>query len=303
MGVPRVQMAESGPEFSRLAYGFWRLAEWDMSTEQLLNRINVCLENGLTTFDHADIYGDYVCESLFGEALKQQPALREKMEIVTKCGIALVSENRPDHIIKHYDTSKEHLINSVNTSLQNLNTNYIDLLLIHRPDPLMDPDEIAEAFRQLKKDGKVLHFGVSNFTPSQCRMLQSRLDIPLVTNQVELSVTEMSTLHDGTVDYCLETGMIPMAWSPFGGGSIFTSDSHQAVRLRETLNEIGQAHGDFTIDQVALAWLLAHPSNIVPIIGTGKEKRLLSGIGALGLELNRQEWFKIWTASTGTEVP
>jgi len=303
MTISRVKLTDAGPEFSRLAYGLWRLAEWEMDTAAVRQRIQLCLEQGVTTFDHADIYGDYTCEIIFGKALQEDPSLRDQMELVTKCGIKLISPNRPDHRVKHYDTSTEHIIRSAENSLKNLHTDHIDLLLIHRPDPLMNADEVAAAFESLKKAGKVLHFGVSNFTTHQLRLLQSRLDFPLATNQVELSVMQFDVLHDGTVDYCQQMRIAPMAWSPYGGGDLFTSDSEKARRVRETLQEIGEATGGATPDQVALAWILAHPANIIPIIGTGKRNRLLSALQSEAVELSREDWFRIWSASTGTDIP
>jgi len=303
MAISRVSLTETGPEFSRLAYGFWRLAEWDMDTSEVLERIHLCLEHGVTTFDHADIYGDYTCETIFGRALQEDPFLRDHMELVTKCGIKLISPNRPDHRVQHYDTSTEHIIRSAENSLKNLHTDHIDLLLIHRPDPLMNADEVAAAFEALKKDGKVLHFGVSNFTNHQFKLLQSRLDFSLVTNQVELSVMHFDVLHDGTIDYCQQLRIAPMAWSPFGGGALFTSDSAQARRLQKTLQDIGAEKGGRSPDQVALAWIFAHPAKIVPIIGTGKKDRLLSALESVSIELTREDWFRIWSASTGTDVP
>ena len=303
MTISRVKLTDAGLELSRLAYGLWRLAEWEMDTAAVRQRIQLCLEQGVTTFDHADIYGDYTCEIIFGKALQEDPSLRDQMELVTKCGIKLISPNRPDHRVKHYDTSTEHIIRSAENSLKNLHTDHIDLLLIHRPDPLMNADEVAAAFESLKKAGKVLHFGVSNFTTHQLRLLQSRLDFPLATNQVELSVMQFDVLHDGTVDYCQQMRIAPMAWSPYGGGDLFTSDSEKARRVRETLQEIGEATGGATPDQVALAWILAHPANIIPIIGTGKRNRLLSALQSEAVELSREDWFRIWSASTGTDIP
>ena len=200
MMVSRIEMAKGGPFLSRMALGLWRLADWGLDDVQLLDLIHASLELGITTFDHADIYGDYACEQLFGRALLREPSLREGMQLVTKCGIKLVSARRPEHGIKHYDTSRAHIIASAENSLRMLNTDHIDLLLIHRPDPLMDAGEIATAFTALREAGKVLHFGVSNFTPSQFELLASRLDFTLVTNQVELSPMNMEVLHDGTID-------------------------------------------------------------------------------------------------------
>jgi predicted oxidoreductase len=303
MTVAQISIAVDGPLFSRLALGLWRLASWALSDAQLLNLLHACLDIGVTTFDHADVYGDYACEGLFGRALALEPTLRAKMQLVTKCGIKLVSANRPAHTIKHYDTSREHIIASAETSLRMLRTDHLDLLLIHRPDPLMDPDEVAEAFAELRRAGKVLHFGVSNFMPSQFELLASRLDFPLVTNQVEISVLHMDALHDGTLDQCLRLGIAPMAWSPLGGGRLFRGEDEHAIRLRQALSAVGEALGGASLDQVALAWLLRHPARIVPVLGTGKVERIRMAAHAEGLQLTRQQWFAIWSASKGEEVP
>jgi len=303
MSVSQIDMAKGGSRFSRLALGFWRLAGWGLSDKELLDLIHASLDLGITTFDHADIYGDHVCQELFGRALALEPALRERMQLVTKCGIMLVSPNRPQNTFKHYDTSRAHIFASAEESLQVLGTDHIDLLLIHRPDVLMDPDEVAEAFTALRQSGKVLHFGVSNFTPSQFDLLASRLDFPLVTNQIEVSVLFLDLLHDGTVDQCLQRGIAPMVWSPLAGGRIFGEDSEQAARVRQALQSVGQELGGASLDQVALAWLLAHPVRFVPVLGSGKIARIRSAVGAESLRLSREQWFTIWSASAGTPVP
>jgi predicted oxidoreductase len=303
MSVTQIDMAKGGPQVSRLSLGLWRLVEWGMSDTELLDLIRASLDLGITTFDHADIYGDHVCQELFGRALALEPALRERMQLVTKCGIMLASPNRPQHALKHYDTSRAHIFASVEESLRTLGTDRIDLLLIHRPDVLMDPDEVAEAFTSLRQAGKVLHFGVSNFTPSQFDLLASRLDFPLVTNQIEVSVLFLDLLHDGTVDQCLQRGIAPMAWSPLAGGRIFFEDSEQASRVRQALQAVGQELGGASMDQVALAWLLAHPVCFLPILGSGKIERIRSAVGAEALHLSREQWFAVWSASTGTPVP
>ena len=303
MTVSIIEMAKGGPFLSRMALGLWRLADWGLDDGQLLDLIRASLELGLTTFDHADIYGDYACEQLFGRALGQDPSLRERMQLVTKCGIKLVSARRPEHGLKHYDTSRAHIIASAENSLRMLGTDRIDLLLIHRPDPLMDADEIAAAFTALRDAGKVLHFGVSNFTPSQFELLASRLHFPLVTNQVELSPMNMEVLHDGTIDQCQRLGISPMAWSPLAGGRLFQDEAAQAGSLHSTLTTIGAQLGGATVDQVALAWILRHPARIIPVLGTGKIERVRSAAGAEALELTREQWFSIWSASAGGPVP
>ncbi|WP_216830225.1 aldo/keto reductase [Alkalihalobacterium elongatum] len=292
-----------GLSFSRMVHGHWRLNDWKLTQNELLDLIHSCLEQGITTFDHADIYGDYTCEARFGEVLKLDPSLRTKIEIVTKCGIKLLSKKHTDHYIKHYDTSKDHIIKSVNQSLQNFGTDYIDVLLIHRPDPFMDPSEVAEAFVSLKDEGKVRAFGVSNFTSSQVAMLDSYLPFPLVTNQIELSVLHTNPFLDGTIDQCLERKILPMAWSPLAGGRIFSSEDKQSVRVREILTKLAEELNAVSIDQVMLAWLLEHPANILPIIGTGNLERIKRSVEALQLKLTRQQWFEVWEASIGNEVP
>jgi predicted oxidoreductase len=303
MTVSHIDFAPGGPRLSRLALGLWRLDSWDLGDAGLLDLILASLDLGITTFDHADIYGGYTCEGLFGHALDLNPSLRQKMQIVTKCGIKLVSDSRPGHALKHYDTGRDHILASVENSLKELQTDYIDLLLIHRPDPLMDACEVAGAFTALKQAGKVLHFGVSNFTPWQFDLLASRLDFPLVTNQVELSPLEMDVLHDGTIDQCQRLGISPMAWSPLAGGRLFHSDGERAVRVRRALEAVGEQLGGAPIDQVALAWILAHPARIVPVLGTGKVDRVRSAAQAVNHHLSREQWFAIWKASAGKDVP
>ncbi|MEB1809089.1 MAG: aldo/keto reductase [Bacillaceae bacterium] len=300
--MDRIKMGED-LSFSKIVHGHWRLNDWNLTTKELLHLTHACIEKGLTTFDHADIYGDYTCEERFGEVLKLEPGLRSKIEIVTKCGIKLLSQKHPDHYIKHYDTSKDHIINSVNRSLNNLATDYIDVLLIHRPDPYMNPSEVAEAFIQLKSEGKVRAFGVSNFTPSQVAMLDSYLPFSLVTNQIELSVLHTTPFLDGSIDQCLERRMSPMAWSPLAGGRVFTGEDNQSVRVRETITKLRDELNAVSIDQVMLAWLLQHPANIVPIIGTGNLERIERSIEALDIKLTRQQWFDVWESSLGHEVP
>ncbi|UTE78973.1 aldo/keto reductase family oxidoreductase [Rossellomorea sp. KS-H15a] len=300
--MQRIQMTED-LSFSRIIHGLWRLSDWKQSKEDTLSLIQHNIENGITTFDHADIYGSYTCETLFGEALALQPSLREKMEIVTKCGIVLPSDNRPEHKTHHYNTSKKHILTSVEHSLQQLKTDYIDLLLIHRPDPFMNGEDVAEAFTQLKEEGKVRHFGVSNFKDHQWNMLQSYLPFPLITNQIELSAYHLENFEDGTLNLCQEKRVAPMAWSPLAGGAIFKGEDEKAVRLQHTLKKVQEETGAKGIDQVLYAWLLNHPAKIMPIVGSGKKERIQHAIDSLSIQLDHDQWFEILQTSMGHDVP
>ena len=297
--VQRITLAPQGPEFSRFVMGYWRLMDWNMSAQQLVSFIEEHLDLGVTTFDHADIYGGYQCEAAFGEALKRSPALRQRMEIVTKCGIATTA--KAEHAIGHYITDRDHIIRSAEQSLTNLATDYLDLLLIHRPDPLMDADEVAEAFLALHQSGKVRHFGVSNFTPAQFTLLQSRLPFTLATNQVEISPVYQPLLLDGTLDQLQQLRIRPMAWSCLGGGRLFNDDAFQP--LRDELAQVAQELNAETIEQVVYAWILRLPSQPLPIIGSGKIERVRSALAAEQLQMTRQQWFRIRKAALGYDVP
>ncbi|EOC1326383.1 aldo/keto reductase family oxidoreductase [Cronobacter dublinensis] len=297
--VERILIAPQGPTFSRLVMGYWRLMEWNYAPRDLVGFIEQHLELGITTVDHADIYGDYQCEAAFGEALRHAPHLREKMEIVTKCGIATTA--KPENAIGHYITDRAHIIHSAENSLRLLNTDVLDLLLIHRPDPLMDADEIAEAFLALHKSGKVRHFGVSNFTPAQFSLLQSRLPFTLATNQVEISPVHQPLLLDGTLDLLQQLRIRPMAWSCLGGGRLFSDERY--APLRAELQQVAEETGAETPEQVVYAWVMSLPSRPLPIIGSGKIERVKNAVGALSLELSRQQWFRIRKAALGYDVP
>ncbi|HDR2720463.1 TPA: aldo/keto reductase family oxidoreductase [Enterobacter asburiae] len=297
--VQRITLAPQGPEFSRFVMGYWRLMDWNMSPLQLASFIEEHLDLGITTVDHADIYGGYQCEAAFGEALKLVPALRDRMEIVTKCGIATTA--KPEHALGHYITDSAHIIKSAEQSLVNLATDRIDLLLIHRPDPLMDADEVAEAFLNLHQSGKVRHFGVSNFTPAQFALLQSRLPFTLATNQVEISPVHQPLLLDGTLDQLQQLRIRPMAWSCLGGGRLFNDDEFQP--LRNELETIVRELNAESIEQVVYAWILRLPSKPLPIIGSGKIERVRSALAAEELQMTRQQWFRIRKAALGYDVP
>lgn len=297
--VQRITLAPQGPEFSRFVMGYWRLMDWNMSPVQLADFIEEHLDLGITTVDHADIYGGYQCEAAFGDALKRAPALRERMEIVTKCGIATTA--KPENALGHYITDSAHIVKSAEQSLVNLATDRIDLLLIHRPDPLMDADEVAEAFLALHQSGKVRHFGVSNFTPAQFALLQSRLPFTLATNQVEISPVHQPLLLDGTLDQLQQLRIRPMAWSCLGGGRLFNDEVFQP--LRNELETVARELNAESIEQVVYAWILRLPSKPLPIIGSGKIERVRAALVAEELEMSRQQWFRIRKAALGYDVP
>lgn len=281
-----------GPELSRIVAGAWR---WNnVSPKTVEQLIETSLEVGITSFDNADIYGDYGNEKLVGDVIRKNPGIRKNIQLISKCGIKLLSAHQPKTWIKHYDTTKEHILNSVDNSLKNLRTEYLDLLLIHRPDPLMNPEEISEAFGLLKQNGKVLHFGVSNFTSSQFEMLQSYLSFPLVTNQVEVSLTKTDALFDGTLDTLIRYKTCPMAWSPLGGGRLMAGGSALWSK-KEKYNA--------TETQLSLAWLLKHPSKMFPIIGTSQPERIVESAKAINIDLERQDWFEMLKVATGNDVP
>ncbi|BDU51706.1 aldo/keto reductase [Haliovirga abyssi] len=300
--MKRVKISED-LSISRIIHGYWRLNDWDLSKEEVLSLIKKDIDSGITTFDHADIYGGYSVERKFGDIISMDPRIRDKIEIITKCGIQLKADNRPNNWINHYDTSKKHIIESVKKSLRNFRTNYIDILLIHRPDPFMNPEEVAEAFLELKKAGKVREFGVSNFLPSQVNMLQSYLDFPITVNQVEISALQVEQFYNGTIENCFEKRITPLAWSPLAGGEIFKGNSEKVVRVRKTLEKIAKEHNISGIDVVMYSWLLMHPAKIVPIVGSSKWDRIRAAMYALEIKLSRQEWFEILEAANGNQIP
>lgn len=289
-----------GPTFSRIIAGAWRWNSIPSATIEQL--INTALDEGITTFDHADIYGDYSNERSFGEVIARQPQLLRKMQLVTKCGIKLTSTKKPEHRVKHYDSSKDHIIQSAETSLKLLHTDHIDLLLIHRPDPLMNIHEVAEAFTQLKKEGKALSFGVSNFTVSQFDLLQSALPFPLVTNQIELSLFCTSPLFDGTIEQLYKHRASAMAWSPLGGGRTFTAEDEVSRRARLKVEELSSKYDNASTTQIFLSWIMKHPSNIFPVIGTSKPERLREAAHSVNVKLDTQDWYELLKAVRGTDV-
>ncbi len=288
------------PLLSPVVAGLWQMHTWGQDVAARVRWIESALELGITSFDHADIYGGYGVEALFGEALAAAPGLRERLTLVTKCGIRLVHPSQPGVALNHYDSSAAHIRASVQHSLRALRTDRIDLLLIHRPDWLTHPDEVAEAFTQLQRAGEVLRFGVSNHTVAQFAALHRR--VPLATNQIEFSPLQMKALADGTLEQAADLGLQPMIWSPLARGRLFTADGEQAQRVRAVLDDLAQRHG-CSLATVALAWVMRHPSRPVPITGSGRIEALAEAMAATRIALSRAEWTAVWRASMGHDVP
>lgn len=311
-----ITLGKSSLVASRLAYGCWRLAgTWEPTqvTPERVERGHVAVatacEAGFTLFDHADIYCDGIAEQIFGEVLKASTGLREQILIATKCGIRKAGD--PDARAPHrYDFSAEHIIRSCEGSLERLGVETIDLYQLHRPDVLADPAEVAEAFAKLKAAGKVREFGVSNFTPSQITALQRACPMPLVVNQVEISLFHIEPFADGTLDQCLAEQITPLAWSPFAGGRLATSvgvnmrdpDHARKLKVHDALEALARERG-VSRSLLALAWLLRHPSGIVPIVGTITPERIQEAARADEIELSREEWYRLYEAAYGQRLP
>ncbi|RYJ41451.1 Oxidoreductase, aldo/keto reductase family [Flavobacterium beibuense] len=275
----------------------WGVWSRSFTTAEMAEMIHSCIEYGITTFDHADIYGGYTTEADFGKAFTQSGIKRENVQIISKCGIQHTIGNR-NNKVKHYDYSKEYIINSAEASLKYLETDYLDILLLHRPSPLMNPDEIAEAVEKLKKEGKIRYFGVSNFTNSQTELIKSRTEV--YCNQIEFSATCYEPMLDGSLDYMTLNNIKPLAWSPIG--CIFKEDTEQTQRLKKLLMELVVKY-EVTADVILLAWILRHPAAIIPVTGSTSPERLKNQMKATEVELELEDWFAIWTESMGNKVP
>ncbi|MGB1208993.1 MAG: aldo/keto reductase [Paracoccaceae bacterium] len=285
--------------FSRLVYGMWRLADEgaDMSVAAVTRKIELCLDQGITTFDQADIYGGYAAEAVLGQALATNPALRARMEIVTKCDIVAPVGRHAAASVKHYDTSRAHIEASVAASLSEMHIDHIDMLLIHRPDPMMDHRETGAVLDDLVASGKVRAVGVSNFRPWDWDLLQSAMQTPLSTNQIELSLAEIAPFTNGDLAFHQRQDHAVMAWSPLGGGSLMTGDGAVATILDEIAADQG-------VDRaaVAIAFLLAHPAKIVPVLGTNNMDRIAAISDAVKVTIDRPTWFRLYQAALGREV-
>ncbi len=275
----------------------WGVWDKNLTLKEMENMIQISIENKITTFDHADIYGDYTTEADFGKAFQASKIAREKLQLITKCGIQLVTETRPENKIKHYDYSKDYIIWSVEESLKKLKTDYVDVFLLHRPSPLMQADEIAEAVEKLKSEGKIIDFGLSNFTSSQTELIRQKTEVSY--NQVQFSATHYEAMVDGSLDYMQTHGIRPLSWNPLG--TVFREDTKKTRRLKKLFAELVQKYG-FGSDTLLLAWILKHPAGVIPIAGTVNVARIQSLMKAVELEMDKEDWFAIWTESMGDDV-
>ncbi len=300
------KIGKSNLNSSRLIYGCMRIVG-DNSKEfrdKGIMAVRTAIEEGYNHFDHADIYGGGECERLFSLVLKDAPQLRDKLLITSKCGIRMAKDNG-GNTPKRYDFSKEHIKKSVEGSLSRLNTDYLDILLLHRPDYLMDPDEVSEVFMQLHGEGKVKHFGVSNFSPSQLSLLQSCLDLPLIVNQVEINIQNISAITDGTLDQCRMLGISPQAWSPLAGIVAPTDGHASSERDKRISMELEYQSEKYQTEDwiILLAWLLKHPARIFPVIGTTNPDRIRKAKHSLELDYEREDWYRLLEARNGYAVP
>ena len=285
--------------YSKVIAGTMTWGSWGkgFSKSSMIDVMTHCVENGITTFDHADIYGGYTTEEDFGNAFKEAGIDREKVQFISKCGIQLDAEARKNHV-KHYNYDTEYIIWSAEQSLKKLNTEYLDMLLVHRPSPLMHPEAIAKAISKLKKQGKVKSFGVSNFFPSQIALIESV--IPIEGNQVEFSLTENKVMYDGTLDDALANKRMAMSYSPLG--SYFRKDDEVSKRIKKAMIPMLEKY-EATEDQVLLAWVMRHPSNVFPVVGTATKSRLSAALEATKIEMDKTDWFILLEAANGYEVP
>lgn len=298
-------MGPDGLDFSQIAYGTWRILDVEpkASVEALRSSLELCLELGLTTLDTAEIYGGYQVEAFLGKTLASSASFRDQFEIVTKCGIDVPSDEKSGVQTNHYRATAENLQRCAEKSLRLLGVDCIDLFLVHRPDWLTPADETAAGLEKLIQAGKIRQAGVSNYTVSQFDLLNSRMDHPLATNQVEVSLLCMDAIYDGTLNQCEQHRIAPMAWSPLAGGGVFSKDNEAATRVRECMDGMRERYDGAAYDALAFAWVMALPSRPVPVIGTNDPDRIRSTVQAVDLSLAREDWYALWEAAKGCSVP
>jgi predicted oxidoreductase len=297
--MEKISLGENGPEVSPVIYSFWRALEDPdgISYRTVQAKLDACLDLGITTFDHADVYGNYQIEALFGKAIKESHVKREDIIISTKCGINHIDASRPEYRTKHYDSSPGHIFKSVEQSLKNLGTDYIDILLLHHHDPLMDADETASALTTLVKKGQVRHVGVANFTVHQHQLLQSRLSLPIITNHLELNLLNIKPITDGTLDFIKQQYSRPLAWSPLAGGRLVDKHDEPTFNIRAALKKVSANYG-INEEQLAIAWLLK--LGALPIVGTNDLARIKNATSAVNIELDKQDWYDIYFAAVNS---
>jgi predicted oxidoreductase len=301
--MKRIKLTTCGPEFSRIVYGTWRVLDAKLSALEINRRLQACVELGITTIDTAEIYGRYEVEEQLGAALALSPGLRAKLEIVTKAGIYVPCDKYPRRRTSHYDATGSKLIESVDKSLRLLGVDHLELFLVHRPDWLTRADDTAAGLNELLRSGKIRAAGVSNFSPAQFDLLNSHMEQPLATNQIEFHLLHPEPIHDGSLTQSEKLGVAPMAWSPLAGGRMFDASNPAAVRLAAAALGMAGRYGNATLEQLAYAWILAHPSRPLPVIGTNKIERIRSAAQADSIVLEREDWYALWEAAQGRRIP
>lgn len=286
-----------------MVYGTWRMLDTKPTAQEINRRLHACLELGITTLDTAEIYGLYDVETMLGAALALSPGLRGKFEIITKAGIYVPCSYHPDRRTAHYNATGPRLLKSVEKSLRFLGTDHVDLFLVHRPDWLTRADDTAAGLNELLRSGKIRAAGVSNYSASQFDLLNARMEQPLVTNQIEFHLLHPEPINDGTLHQCEKLDVLPMAWSPLAGGRIFDPTNPAAARLAEAAKSLSARYNGATLEQLAYAWILTHPSHPLPVIGTNKLERLQSAAQADGIVLEREDWYALWEAAQGCRIP
>jgi predicted oxidoreductase len=294
--MEKIYLSDSGPKVSPAVYGFYRWGNGDLSQNKMETIVNLCLELGINTFDHADIYGGYECEELFGQVIKNKSVKRDDIVLFTKCGINLPHPSRPDIRVKYYDTSKEHILKSLENSLRNLRTDYIDIFLLNQLDPLSNLEETALTLHKLRESGKVKNIGVVNFSVFQHQLLSSYLRIPIVTNHIELNLLNTSAFDNGQIDYIKQKYMRPLAIAPLAEGKIASSIEKKPLLIRRKLEELSPKY-KADIESIAVAWIVK--LGALPLIGTTDEQRIKNIVKAFDIDLDRQDWYELYEASRG----
>lgn len=298
--MEKTYLSDAGPKVSNAIYGFWRWKDMSVSGEDALERtVNLCLELGINTFDHADVYGGYQCEELFGKVMSRRSFKREDVVLFTKCGLNLPHPNRPEYRVRHCNSSAKHITACVDSSLKKLRTDYVDIFLLNQLDPLSNLEESALAIEQLRNAGKIRNVGVANFTVFQHQLLAAYLHVPIVTNYIELNLLQTAALDNGQLDYIKQRYMRPLASAPLAGGRIENGTDEQAVKVRNKLHEIGEKY-HANVESTAVAWL--YKLGALPLIGTTKEGRIRNIAAAFDIKLDIQDWYDLYNTSRGVRL-